>query len=264
MHDFRSSRHGKSFSPCCAARGTPTPGLLLCLWQAPTSCPGHTLPTNHMVLQVLLETKPGTDLPPRVFFWLVAACTKPMGKNPRLGYVGWWGPSSGVIWVDECTQLWRRSLCTQPLPLPLQLLWPAAFEIPLMQMLLGRSTMSAWKKCTMKGIFHYITQATMLLLFSYIPQWILRLCYRIQKLLANQNPAFLCRSESREKPVANHWQGGVKFLFSLFLSNSPSKFDMLSVTFDMTIFFRYIFLSYKGRFFTPLDISEVLSFTEDI
>lgn len=167
-----------------------------------------------MFLQVLLETKPGTDLPPRVFFWLVAACTKLMGKNPRLGYVSWWGPSSGVIWVDECTQMWRRSFCTQPLPLPLQPLWPAAFDIPLMQMLLGCSTMSARKKCTMKGIFHYITQATMLL-FSCIPQWILWLRYRIQKLLANQNPAFLCRSESRVGPVANHWQGG-DFYFHFF------------------------------------------------
>lgn len=35
------------------------------------------------------------------------------------------------------------------------------------------------------------------------------------KLLANQNPAFLCRSESRVGPVANHWQGG-DFYFHFF------------------------------------------------
>lgn len=45
------------------------------------------------------ETKPSADLPPKGFFSSAALRAKPMEKNPRLGYVGWLGVSSGVISV---------------------------------------------------------------------------------------------------------------------------------------------------------------------
>lgn len=90
---------------------------------------------------------------------------------------------------------------------------------------------------------------------------LLWICYRIQKLLANQNPGLLCRNESGEEPGANHCQGGVSYLH--FFGRLTMHIWHISshIWHDNLLQRNLSFLQRKG--FDTFRHSGVLSFTED-
>lgn len=124
-----------------------------------------------------------------------------------------------------------------------------------MQTLLGCSTMSARKKCSCERdipLYYTTYHFSSSVLDPTVETIYYEFVTEFKNFLQTRILAYCVGMRAERNQVQTTVRGGCPIF--TFLADLPCIFDTLAVTFDMTIFFREISLSYKGRALIPSDI----------